>query len=132
MDYYNPSPNFLSNDNFTIQESSVIIREMEDTKKQRDYSELLPYQYKKGQSGNPSGRPKGASLKEYVKSKFTSMTDDEREEFLNGLPKEIIWKLAEGNPANNTDITSGGKPIIQLAQDIIEKNDIDTKPESNS
>lgn len=55
--------------------------------------------YKKGQSGNPGGRPKGSkSMKTYIKEKLESMTDEEREIYLDGLPKEIIWKMAEGNP----------------------------------
>ena len=93
--------------------------------KQVSNSKSKPWLFQKGQSGNPSGRPKGSkSLKEYAKEMLASMTDEERQDFMHGLPKEVIWKLAEGNPANNTDITSGGKPIVQLAQEIIEKNEI--------
>lgn len=72
---------------------------------------LLPYQYKKGQSGNPSGRPKGISFKEYLKVKFRSMTPDEREEFLEGIDKYKLLELAEGKPESKTDITSDGKAI---------------------
>ena len=72
---------------------------------------LLPHQYKKGQSGNPSGRPKGISLKEYVKMKFASMNDDEREEFLNGIDKKILWEMAEDKPASKTDLTTNGKDL---------------------
>jgi hypothetical protein len=71
----------------------------EQDKNSREW--LKPWQYKKGQSGNPSGRTKGTSLKEYVKMKFSAMTDDEKEEFLHGLDKETIWKQGEGNPESN-------------------------------
>jgi hypothetical protein len=74
--------------------------------------QLQPFQYKKGQSGNPSGRPKGLSLKEYAKLKFLTMTEDEKEDFFEGLNKQEIWKMGEGNPSNNTDLTSGGKQIV--------------------
>jgi hypothetical protein len=72
---------------------------------------LKPWQYKKGQSGNPTGRAKGISLKEYVKMKFATMTDDEREDFINGMDKVDLFKMAEGMPQTNTDITTGGKPF---------------------
>lgn len=80
--------------------------------------QLKPYQYKKGQSGNPSGRPKGISMKEYAKLKLLSMTDDEREDFFNGLSKDIIWEMAEGKADTKTDVTSGGKPIPILGLNV--------------
>jgi hypothetical protein len=66
---------------------------MDDSQEQQDYSKvpshLLPHVYKKGQSGNPGGRPVGAvSMKTYVKNKLSSMTDEEREEFLEGVDKK--------------------------------------------
>ncbi len=54
------------------------------------------------------------------------MTDDERDEFMSGIPKEIIWKMSEGNPKTDSDITSGGKPIVVLSAEVIEKNAIKT------
>lgn len=73
---------------------------------------LQPWQYKKGQSGNPSGRAPGiVSLKEYAKRMLASMNDEEREKFMNGLSKDIIWKMAEGMPETQTDITSKGEKL---------------------
>lgn len=70
-----------------------------------------PWLWKKGQSGNLNGRPKGKTMKEWAKDYLARMTDEERDAFMEGIPKEIVWKMSEGNPATNTDITSGGKPI---------------------
>ena len=33
-----------------------------------------PWLFKKGQSGNPGGRPKGKSLKEYTREMLAAMT----------------------------------------------------------
>ncbi len=57
---------------------------------------LKPWQYKKGQSGNAGGKPVGAvSMKTYVRNKLLSMTDDERETFLEGVDKRVIWEMGE-------------------------------------
>lgn len=76
-----------------------------------------PWLFKKGQSGNPKGRPKGTfSLKTYAKKYLQEMSDEEKLEFMEGLPKDVIWKMAEGNPENKSDITSDGKPITNKVE----------------
>ena len=88
------------------------ISAQEQHKQPKDGTERLrPYQYKKGQTGNPSGRPKGISLKEYARNQMLYMTDAEKEEFMHGLNKIDVWKQAEGNPDTKTDITTKGDKI---------------------
>lgn len=76
--------------------------------------QLIPYLWKKGQSGNPAGRPKGKTLKEFARDYLETLPDDEKVDYLASLPTEIVWKMAEGMPQTNSDVTSGGKPIPLL------------------
>lgn len=79
--------------------------------------------FQPGHSGNPGGRPKN-TMKDYVASKLAAMTNKEKDEWLekHDIKGEVQWKMGEGNPANNTDITSGGEPLI-LPAALIDKND---------
>lgn len=84
---------------------------MEESEKQSENSR--PWLYKKGQSGNPGGRPKGAvSMKTYVKNKLLAMTDEEREEFLAGLDKKTIWEMSEGKPKQDMELSGEVKSKI--------------------
>ena len=87
---------------------------MEETQDQKNNR---PWLYKKGQSGNPGGRPKGSkSLKTYAKEMIESMTDEEREEFLHGLPKETIWEMAEGKAHSSSDMNVSGDINITVVK----------------
>ena len=62
--------------------------------------------FKPGVSGNPGGRPKN-TLKGYLARKFNDMTPEEMEAWLkeHKIPGEVMWKMAEGNPKQDTDVT---------------------------
>lgn len=88
--------------------------------------------YKPGQSGNPKGRPKGPSMKEWAKSYLEKMTPEERLAFIGDLHPETVWKMAEGNPLTPTDITSKGERIVVLPGEIQAKHGIAPDTEHRS
>lgn len=83
----------------------------------QEQSNNRPWLFKKGQSGNPNGRPPGKSLKERAKSMLNAMTEKEEQEFLEGIDKKTIWEMAEGKARQDTDITTGGKSINIIFDD---------------
>jgi hypothetical protein len=95
----------------------------ENTEKRNPAAHLREFRWKPGQSGNLKGRPAGKSLKEYSREYLAKMTDEERMEFMGGLNKVDIWKMAEGNPETKSDITSDGKAINFILNDDLNKSD---------
>ncbi len=77
--------------------------EIEQRKNNADY--IKPFQFKKGQSGNPAGRPPGKSLKERAKAMLNAMTPEEEQEFLEGIDKKTIWEMAEGKPKQDMELS---------------------------
>lgn len=67
--------------------------------------------WKPGQSGNPAGRPKGKTMKEYSRDYLAGMSEGERLNFMSKLKPKDIWEMAEGKADTKTDLTSKGKQL---------------------
>ena len=79
--------------------------ESQEQKNNRHPSDDKPWLFKPGQSGNPGGRPVGTkSLKTFAQEYLRDLSDEEKLEFMKGLPKDIIWKMSEGNPKQDMGI----------------------------
>lgn len=84
--------------------------ELKDQHENSKAPQLAPYQFKKGQSGNPMGRPPGRSLKDRAKAYLAGLTDEEAVEYFEGMNKKDVWEMAEGKAKQdieaNVEVTS--------------------------
>lgn len=76
--------------------------EVEQSEKHKS-KHLIPFHWKPGQSGNPNGRPKGKTLKEFAREYLETMPEEDKLAYLATLPAEIVWRMAEGNPHTTED-----------------------------
>lgn len=75
-----------------------------------------PWLWKKGESGNIMGRPKGRSMKEYAKEYLERMTDEERDVWLEGIDKHKIWEMSEGKAKQDIDSKVEANLTIEIVE----------------
>lgn len=80
-------------------------------------NENKPWLWKKGQSGNPKGRPIGKTAKARAREYLLTMTDFEFEEFLHGMNKKDVWEMAEGKPKQDTELR-GNLTISEVLNEV--------------
>ncbi len=88
-----------------MDETDNLDKETEETVKMGGgASNFKPWLFQPGKSGNPKGRPPGTkSLKAWVKDYLHNLPEEEKVKFISGMPKDIIWRMGEGQPHQSTD-----------------------------
>ena len=74
----------------------------------KQYDWLKAYQWVKGQSGNPGGRPK-KSMKDFAREFLSQMSEEDRVEYFKSVSPETVWKMAEGNPHQDNRMEHTGE-----------------------
>lgn len=101
------------------------LNKMEDNTPKRDESgKLLP-----GTPPlNPAGRPKGKTLKEFAREYLMNLPDDEKQAYLRNLPQDIVWRMAEGNPHQSSEVAGEitvARPLLEMLKGRTEPKEIE-------
>lgn len=107
-----------------------------ETEKKRQEREEQRYRDERGMflPGNPGGpgRPRGKTLKEWVREQITELNEEERIQFLKGIPKDVIWRMAEGNPAQDNNNNHSGTIKVEISKEIADKLNVPPSDSSDS
>src|SRR5260221_1857283 len=87
-------------------------------------SNFRPWLFQPGKSGNPGGMKKGTkSMKVWARQYLRDLPDEEKIEFARGLPKDILWRMAEGQPHQTSEMDVKGKVVVEFAPEFNKDNE---------